>query len=441
MILNLKNQTCLFSLLVGLLLFGIYTPANAQLTPERKAQLEAQLVQVEKDIAANQSLLSSKQKEASSISRDIDILTYKINQAKLNIKAKQLEIQRLGGDINKKSQVITSLSQKIDAEKLSLAELLRKTRELDRASVTEVVLGNNNVSDIFADLDSFNFVQETMHQSFAAIRNNQNQTTKEKVGLEKKRDAELDAKQVIEQEKRNIEQAEKEKQRLLSVSKSEAKVYQSVLASKEAERASIRSALFNLRDSGQIQFGQALEYANVASKGTGVRAAFILAIITQESNLGQNVGTCNRPGDPESKNYKNVMHPTRDIAPFLAITKELGIDPSTQPVSCPFGGGYGGAMGPSQFIPSTWIMYKDKIGAITGNKPPSPWNARDAFTATSLLVRDLGAATQNYSDERRAALRYYAGGNWANPKNAFYGNSVMQIATKYQAQINVLQGS
>lgn len=441
MIVNLNKKVFLSGLIIGSLLIGFQIPVYAQLSPEQRAQLEAQLAQVEKDIASNKQLLADKQKETSSISRDISILDYKINQAKLNIKAKQLQIQQLGGDINKKQAIITSLSDKIDSGRLSLAELLRKTRDLDNNTSMEVILGSATISDIFSDLDAFSFVQESMQQSFAALRQNQNDTTKQKIGLERRRDAEQDAKRAIEAEKRNIEQDEKEKQILLASSKSQESAYKNILASQEAQRAKIRSALFNLRDSGQIQFGQALEYANTASKGTGVRPAFILAIITQESNLGANVGTCNRPGDPESKSYRNVMHPTRDIAPFLAITKELGIDPETQPVSCPFGGGYGGAMGPSQFIPSTWILFKDKIAAVTGNNPPSPWNAKDAFTATSLLVRDLGAATQNYSDERRAALRYYAGGAWNNPKNAFYGNSVMQIAAKYQDQINVLQGN
>lgn len=425
--------------LLGVIGFIAPIPATAQLTPERKAQLEAELVKVEQEIEQNKRLLANKQTETASISRDVSILTYKINQAKLNIRAKQLEIQRLGGDINKKVATITSLGERIDEDKQSLAELLRKTRDLDTTTMAEVVLGNDNVSDVFTDLDSFNFLQESMHQSFAAIRANQNQTTKEKVGLEKRRDAELDAKIAIEREKRTIEANEAEKKRLLSISKTEENAYKSVIANKEAERARIRSALFSLRDSGPIQFGQALDLAKQVSQGTGVRPAFILAIITQESNLGANVGTCNRPGDPVEKNYLNVMHPTRDIPVFESMMKELGIDPVGQPISCPYGGGYGGAMGPSQFIPSTWVMYKDKISAITGNKPPSPWNTRDAFTATALLVRDLGAGAQTYSAERQAALRYYAGGNWANPKNAFYGDSVMGIATRYQSQIDILQ--
>ena len=66
-----------------------------------------------------------------------------------------------------------------------------------------------------------------------------------------------------------------------------------------------------------------------------IRPAFLLAVITQESDLGNNVGTCNRPGDPPNKSYKVVMKPSRDQIPFEQITKKLGMDPSSTPVSCP----------------------------------------------------------------------------------------------------------
>ena len=166
-------------------------------------------------------------------------------------------------------------------------------------------------------------------------------------------------------------------------------------------------------------------------------------------NLGENVGTCNRAGDPESKSWKNIMPGPNDgdrsyrddQTIFLQITKELGLDPNTTPLSCPIGGGWGGAMGPSQFIPTTWMSYKNQIAGVTGNNPPNPWVPVDAFTATSLLLKDLGAAAGTFSAERQAALRYYAGGNWNKPQNAFYGDSVMRIAEGYDRQIQILQGS
>jgi hypothetical protein len=60
----------------------------------------------------------------------------------------------------------------------------------------------------------------------------------------------------------------------------------------------------------------------------------LLAILTQETNLGQNVGTCNRPTDPPNKSYKVIMNP-KDRDYFVQITQELGMDPNATPVSCP----------------------------------------------------------------------------------------------------------
>lgn len=412
---------------------------QAETTAEKETRLNAQLAQVEAEIADQKNLLQAKQKETASIKRDVDILTYKINTAQLNIKAKQLEIERLGGDIRQKVKVIGVLDDKLDQEKVSLAELLRQTRELDDNTLAEVILARDSLANFFVDLQRFNFIEESTQSVLETVRATKNQTEGQKTKLEDRRDAETNAKQAIEKEKKNIERLNNEKKVLLGQSKAQEKNYRNVIAAKEKERAAIRSALFRLRGATNITFGEAYDHAKFISAKTGVRPAFLLAIITQESNLGQNIGTCNRPGDPSSKSYKAVMKPERDIGPFESICRALGIDPETQPISCPYRGGYGGAMGPAQFIPSTWQGMASAVSAVTGNNPPNPWNARDAFTASALYLRDLGASEKTYTAERRAALKYYAGGNWASAKNAFYGNEVMQIAAKYDQQIAILQ--
>ncbi len=408
-------------------------------TAAQQAKLEADLKRVETEIAAQNILLQSKQKETASIARDVEILTFQINTAKLKIQAKQLEIKRLGSDIGKKREVIGTLTSKIDQGEESLAELLRNYRALDDISLIEVALAETSISNLFGDFNTFDSIQLSLHQSFGYIRDTKSETEKQKSTLESRQAAEINARQAIEVEKAKIERAEKDKQALLAISKGQEGQYRDILAYKQREKEQIRNALFRLRGDTSISFGEAYDHAVYASQKTGVRPAMILAILTQETNLGKNIGTCNRPGDPPEKHYSQIMKPTRDIAPYLEITKQLGLDPETQPLSCPYGAGYGGAMGPSQFIPSTWVLYRDRVAAITGNNPANPWKPRDAFTATSLLLADLGAAGGDASAERRAALKYYAGGNWANPTNAFYGTAVMGFATSYQTQIDVLQ--
>lgn len=409
-----------------------------ELSPEEKARLQAELARVEAEIAAQNKLLKAKQQETASIQRDIDILTVKINKAKLNIQAKTLEIKRLGTDIGKKEQTISVLTVKGEKQLASLSELLRQTRDMDDITVTEVALSGRDLSDVFNDLDSYNSVQNSLYTSFNEVRDTKDKTSKEKTSLEIRRDAELDARKIIEAEKKSIESNEAEKKRLLAMSKNQENSYKTVIANREQERQRILSALFKLRDATNINFGQALQYANTVSKATGVRAAFILAIITQESNLGQNVGTCNRPTDPPEKHWTKIMKPTRDIEPFKRIMAGLGLSPEGQPLSCPIGGGWGGAMGPAQFIPSTWELYQDRIGRATGNTPPNPWRPVDAFAASAIYLADLGAAGGNYSAEHQAAARYYAGSNWATAGQG-YANSVLRYATQYQEQINSLQ--
>ena len=57
---------------------------------------------MEKQIEIQSKLLQAKQTETASIGRDVEILTAQIARAKLNIKAKQINIEQLGGDIKKR---------------------------------------------------------------------------------------------------------------------------------------------------------------------------------------------------------------------------------------------------------------------------------------------------------------------------------------------------
>ena len=95
-------------------------------------------------------------------------------------------------------------------------------------------------------------------------------------------------------------------------------------------------------------------------------------------------------------------------------------------------------MGPAQFIPTTWLLYKDLVARATGHNPPNPWIPEDAFVASAFLLRDNGAAESTYTAERRAALKYLAGSNWNKSAYAFYGDDVMSLAAKYQEQINII---
>ena len=429
--------------------FAIYPIySHAETSIERETRLRAELAQVEAE--QTEKILNQVKNQSASLKRDILILDTKIKAARLNIKAKNLLIESLGRDINKKEQTIVKLSSRITKGQETLAQILRKTNEIDSITLPEVLLRQESLTGIFSGLDTFEFVQESLHNTFEEIRSAKSQTESEKNALDTRKNQEEDARYAIQQEEKNIKRDQNEKQKLLNISKNNEQTYGQILAEKQRKAAEIRAALFALRDSAPIPFGDALKYANSASRTTGVRPAFILAILTQESALGANVGSCYltnlKTGAGTSaksgNTFPNVMKPTRDVSPFLSITKSLGLDPMKTLVSCPQSVGYGGAMGPAQFIPSTWMLFKNKIAKVLNISNPNPWNPQDAFMASALYLSELGASGGTYTAEQNAACKYYSGRLCSSSALVrSYGTSVMSKADTIQrTMIDPLQG-
>src|SRR3989344_5534850 len=330
---------------------GVFAQVDPSLVSEQRAKLETELADYEKQIAEYQNLIVEKQKQGDSLKRDLDILKAQISKAKLAIKARTLTINKLIQEINEKSKNINILGGEINDAKASLSHFLRQIRENDDLSTVELALVYQDLSQFFGELESLNKVQESLHESYNKIK--------------------------------NLKKNEADMQKLLKDTKGKETEYQKLQKNVQKTAANIRSQLFLLAGSPSISFEKALRFANFAETVTGVRPAFLLGIITQETELGKNIGQCLltnnlNKGDGVGKNtgtfFKGVMKPTRDVDPFISITAELGLDSKLMPVSCPQASGYGGAMGPAQFIPSTWVLYAKKIANLTGHNPPSPWD-------------------------------------------------------------------
>ena len=184
---------------------------------------------------------------------------------------------------------------------------------------------------------------------------------------------------------------------------------------------------------------EAVKFAQLAAIRTGIRPEYLLAELEQESGLGINVGKCNIT-DTTSGSSRHIttgrvfirgIHPTRDLPAFLSITAELGKDSLQTPISCWPGSGWGGAMGPAQFIPSTWMGYRDEVSRLTGHNPANPWNAEDAFVAAAAKLARDGADSKTRAGEIAASKRYYCGSATSKKSGCVnYANSVQRLAAE-----------
>lgn len=444
-----------FTIFMIAVLFSVFTiqskVAKAEVDcnlPENRSTCLAELEKTEAEISNLNKQLSGLKNEGASIARDKKILENQAQQAKLKIKQHELSIATLGKSIKSKENTIVGLQERISKNKVGLKEVVRSAYEIDNISAVEIFLSNENISDFIRDIDAYGFINTKIRESIGIINKDKQEEESEKKQLDEKRSKEYDSKYVVESEKKKIDAINAEKARLLALNKKEQTDYGKIISDRQAKANKIRNALFALRDSGSIKFEDAVRYAKNASKQTGVRASFILAILQQESNLGSNVGSCYLKNESDGSGVrissgaavKNVMKPSRDVSPFIAITKALGKDPFTTRVSCPLAsGGYGGAMGPAQFIPSTWQLFAARISKANGGGTANPWAAADAFMASSMYLADLGASNGSASAERNAACRYYSGRACGSNGNTFYGDQVMARAIKLQADIDLIQ--
>ncbi|MEK7539119.1 MAG: hypothetical protein AAB595_00540 [Patescibacteria group bacterium] len=409
-----------------------------------KDYCQNELTQIEAQLADLLNQQKEQQKTTGTLKGDVDYLTSQINVLKTKIKARALVIAQLKVNIAEKVNVIQSLSDKIDREYESLAQLLRNINEFDEETIVNLVLSNNSISNFYSDLESYTSIKQAVKTSVDLINGIKAQTEVAKTNLEIKQNAETDAKAELENSQKKMAQSQAQQKQLLAISKEKEQAYQKLAAAKKMQANKIRSALFSLAGISQkIDFGTALDYANVVKSKMGVDPAFLLAVLTQESNLGENVGQCylTNPdtGGGVGKNtgtaFANVMNPTRDVPVFLSLTVDLGFNAFKTAISCPIAkaGGYGGAMGPAQFIPSTWKLFADRLKTILGYMA-NPWSPKDAFIASGMYLSDLGAIGDSVSAQKRAACKYYGSGGSA----CSYSRSVLKLKSSIQANIDLL---
>ncbi len=429
--LKLSAIALVLSLYVG---GSVLAPVGGVALTEDRASLEAELKRLEAQITEYEGTISEYRRQGKSLQGEIGLLETKIKQINTQIQAINLSLKQLSSNISQTTNKIGQVEGEIDLNQEALADLIREINSYDEKGLMEILLENPKLSDFFGSVNNLLTAQESLGAALEKLTQLRGDLInhRELLAMEKE---DVEALKVFQvKQKQSVDSVKGEKDQLLKATKGKESEYQKLLTQSQKSAAEIRNRLYELLGGGEISFGQAYELATIAERSTGVRAAFLLAVLDRESALGRNTGKCSyktamAPGPPSSSRD--------DVTPFLKITAELGLNPDTTLVSCPNAdGAYGGAMGPAQFIPTTWIGYKDKVAAITGNNPPSPWRNIDAFVAAGLYLKSAGAS----SNETQAAAKYYCGSNWNRYVcTQVYGKAVVDRAAKFEQDIQVLK--
>lgn len=392
--------------------------ANTKAIADKQAEITA----LDEKITTLRHQANSTANEAAIISQQIKRLSEQLTKAQLELKQTELSIANTETDQKTTEKNITDLQQEISNQKEVLSHLIRELNQSEQSSWVSMFLSNWSLSTVLAEQAAYAELQTRTTRAITTLREKEKTLTEHKAKLAEQARNLQNLHGALANQQAELDDATAEQKNFLAKKKADQVKYERQLTEAKQARAEIEQNIFTLKSSAvKVTLTDAKDKARYAAQVTGVRAALLMAVLKVESNLGGNVGSGHFPDD---------MHPlSRDA--FLRITKKLGLNPTTTPISRRPRSfqGWGGAMGPGQFMPDTWERMEEQISKLVGH-PSNPYDLTDAFVATGLFLANYGAA--NSAQEYEAVNHYIAGPNWRN--FTWYGDRVLAVAKEYAAE-------
>jgi len=386
------KKTMLVALVLVFAFWG-FVSTRAEYSEKDKEKIEDtkdEIKELEKKIQKETYQKEILQKNANQIQDRIYSVQKQINLT-------QEDIQEAEEIIDRKEKEISDREEKIKKQKEILKALLQNIYQKKRDSIALMVFQKNGFSQISEKFDRLLDIKEKILNLTQNIKEEQKKLAEEKKDYDQ-----------IKAIKKDLLEDKKDEKTELIIDKVET---QSQINEKQAKIGNLQARLNRLRSilsrflDSSYSLDDVVNAVKLAEKKTGVRKEFLFAVLDKETDLGRFTGGCyyDKGSNPVKKHMKDI---DKDV--FLDLMNELGYKKNDKKLSCWPGFGYGGAMGIAQFMPSTWVGYKEKIASLTGNYPPNPWRLEDGVIGMALKLRNAGATSK--SKEHYAAKVYYCGG-------------------------------
>jgi membrane-bound lytic murein transglycosylase B len=421
--------------------------AHANISDDIAAK-QRQIQELQLQIAEYQRQADEVGTKSRTLENEIAKLNAQIYRIELEVRQLETNIDKTGLEIERTSGDISTAEEKLGLQRDALATYLRETASIDQESLAQILLKHDALSDFFDYVHQVQRTQDNLRLAIRSIIELREELEVQKEQLEGERTdlEQLRALQEIQQ--RQLAGVKGSKNAILRETKGQEAQFQKLIQARKTDLNRLQEQIFYLQKNG-ISVQDAATYAKLAAVSAGIRPAFLLALLEVESRLGQNIGTGNWMDDmvlcyerisklaktAERRDYY-LKRAATEKAAFIKITGDLGLDPNAQKVSKEPTYGCGGAMGPAQFIPSTWLSYAGEIARLTGDSPVSPWNTEHAFTAAAIKLARGGASSQTREGEIAAAKAYISGNpNCTQAICYSYSSSILQKAATIEESL------
>ena len=387
----------------------IVSAEKAELTEEEKKKKEDEIEDAEDEIddlkKDIKKIEKNKQKDVQAarvIKGNINEVSKDITNIKGQIDRTEDELEKLNEDIkNKEDDIVTG--------KKRMATIIRKMNRQRLDLKMTVLDSNKGLKDYIKSRDSMEDLQRRILESLNELKERRRE-------LEKRKEEKSEVKNVLDSQKSGLEQERVKKSWLLSEKNKDINQHDSKIQGIQRKIDKLNSALSSFLGKS-FDTDDIVEAVKFASKRTGVRKEFLMAMLDKETDLGRFTGGCT---------YKKSKMGDRNAKIFKRVCKDLGYDYKKKKVSCALSYGIGGAMGVAQFMPTTWVGYEKQISRYTGHNPPDPWSLTDGVMGMAAKLKNAGGDKK--SGEFNAAAIYYCGSRISRSVCQNYASTVRSWA-------------
>lgn len=254
-LLHKYHKTILIAAFGAIAAFSLLSVARAETLDELKQSIETKNQEIKKledeaakfrgEIASRQTQARTLSGELARIDTAIARLRKEIALTEQRIKGKQLEIKKIGIDIDDKEQSIEKIQQ-------GLGAMIRGLSERDQEELFAVILKYDRLSYFIQRIDEAAQLEERMLGVITKLRDLRTQLQGQKADAEQKQ-AELKNLQQTLAGQRTVQEGEKKSRSdLLIVTKNQEKQYQKMLQESDAKRAALADEIRSIEEKIKI---------------------------------------------------------------------------------------------------------------------------------------------------------------------------------------------
>src|SRR3989344_2279536 len=233
----------------GVLLFLLFGVAGAQSVTELQGDVnekQLELSQIQSEISNLQTEINKAQKQSASLKNEIALYDLHIRQTEAQIEASRLEIEQLRTKIVELERQIQEKLEQIERQKIFLGETLRLINEYDALDYLEIALANDTFSQFLDQAAYAGNLQEKIVETLEEIKILRAQLESKKTELTTELANEERVKNELDHALASLEDQRGFKAGLLSATRGQEKLYQSLLSTASQKQEQIEREIFEV---------------------------------------------------------------------------------------------------------------------------------------------------------------------------------------------------